>query len=83
MKKQVVPLSLEELFEAVVDVKEHKSLQAIVLSRSDTPSEKDSHFFVAACSIQDVGEVCKAYKKMKLLYPSADHIITAYSTQSH
>ena len=32
--------------------------------------------------MQDVGEVHKAYKKIKLLYPSVDHMITAYSTQS-
>ena len=83
MKKQVVPPSLEELVEAVTDVKEHTSLQAIALSRLDTQSEKASHFFAAACSIQDVGDICKAYKKVKLFYPSADHIIAVYSTQSH
>ena len=83
MKKQVVPPSLEKLFETVADVKKYKSLQAIALSRSDTQSEKGSHFFVAACSVQDFGEVHKSYKKLKLFYPSVDHVITTYSTQSH
>ena len=79
----MVPPSLEELFEAVVDVKEHKSLQAVALYRLDTQSEKGSHVFSATCSVQDVGKVCKSYKKMKLFYPGSDHIITACSTHSH
>ena len=83
VKKQVVPPALDEQFEAVPDIKEHKSPQAIALSRSDTQSEKGCHFFAAACSIQDVDAVCKAYKKMKLFYPSVDHVITTYSTQSY
>ena len=72
-----------EVNECFPDKTESERLSKIKLSTSDVQTEKESTFAAFAVKVNQMPEVRKVYRKVKILHPGADHIIAAYRIKQH
>ena len=75
MIKQVKPPAFEELFP---DMAEQERMEKIKLWYSDPRQENGSVFTAIGVKVSSVAEVNRAYRRMRQLYPSANHIAVGY-----
>ena len=79
VEKQLLPPQPIELF---VDKLEREKMEKIKFSLSDTSSLEGSEFIAFAFKTGQLSEVKRAYRKVKTLHPSADHIVAAFNLKS-
>ena len=77
-KQLVVPQPIE-LF---VDKAERDKMDKIKFCVSDTASLNGSDFIGFAFKTGQMNEVRRAYRKIKIMHPSADHIVAAYNLKN-
>ena len=79
VQKHLLPPQPIELF---VDKTEREKINRIKFATSDTTSLEGSNFVGYACKASNITEVQRAYRKIKIMHPSADHIVAAYNMKS-
>lgn len=79
-EQQITTPSPIELF---VGPAEQRCLDEIQFSMSEPKSHESSQFIGLAAKVHALGDVAKAYKKAKQLYPSYDHVMMAYKIDNH
>ena len=80
VEQKLLPPQPIELF---VDKAERDKMEKIKFAVSDTTSMTGSEFIGFAFKTGQFAEVKRAYRKVKSLHPSADHIIGAYNLKNN
>ena len=79
VEKQLLPPQLIEMF---ADRAECDKREKIKFAVSDTTSLKGSDFIAFAFKTGQLNEVKRAYRKVRSMHPSADHVIAAYNLKN-
>ena len=69
------PIEVNEMFP---DQQEKEKQSKIKTVAADVVSEKGSTFMAYATKVSNIHEVRRAYRKIRILYPCADHVVAAY-----
>ena len=80
-RKMVSPPSVADIIS--IDHKEHSKMCQMKIAASDVIRDKGSLFTGYAAKASSLTEVRRAHKKVRLLHPEADHVISAYTTSRY
>ena len=80
VKESLPVVEVEELFP---DDTERDKQAKLTLVNSNTITESSSVFSAYAVKVNNIQEVRRAYRKVKGLHITADHVMAAYSVKSH
>ena len=78
-KKPVIPPNVQQLQE--IDQHEQSRMDDLEIECSDSVKEKGGLFIAYAVKTKSIGDVRRAYKRIRLMHPSADHVVSAYTTK--
>ena len=79
-KDPMPPIEIDDMYP---DKAEKEKQNKVKLIAADPRSEGNSDFFAYAARTHQLHEVRRAYKKVRLLHPRADHVIAAYSVRNY
>ena len=74
------PIEINDLFP---DKVEKEKQDKIKMTSSDMVTEENSTFLAYAIKANQIHDVRRAYRKVRRLHASADHVIGAYSIRNH
>ena len=77
----MIPPTIQQLLQ--VDHQEQEKMKEMKMEVSDVVKEKGSTFMGCAKKTKSLTEIRRAYKRVRLLHPEADHIVAAYNTKFH
>ena len=80
LTKQVFPPTISDIMN--IDKQENDKMHITKHLTSDKVKEKGSTFVALAAKVSSVAEIKRAYRKVKLFHPEADHVMVAYNTSS-
>ena len=81
MKQHIFPPTMKDILN--MDEATQAKVDALVLKESAQIQEKSSKFIGLAMCVSNATEIKLAYKKAKVLFPEADHIMMAYVLKQH
>ena len=82
-KPAPVHLKQVQVHDLFPDSSEAKKQKAVQFASSDIVGEIDSHFQACVTKVHNIQEIRRAYYRMKILHPGADHITAVYINKQH
>ena len=80
-KQHIFPPTVREMFNT--NIAEQKKMDKMTFSESAGIEDKKSVFKAHAIAVKSSTDVRLAYRKIKTLYPDADHVMLAYAVKSY
>ena len=80
-KDHITPPPVTDLIQ--LNQKDRKKIEELKVEVTDEHIEKNSVFKAYAKKVSSLSEMRKAYLKIRLLHPEADHIVAAYKVPSY